>query len=97
MYGKTPPCTMQGSVLSDMWLSTRGGVGYSSVNHLSLDDFLGAVGDAVHGPHPLPLGAALHVLGHALGLHHLPDDAPVAVLSLFVQVGEVGMRPVKMR
>ena len=77
-----------------MQLSMRGGVGYSGVNHLGLDlgldDFLGAVGDAVHGPHPFHLRPPLHVLGHVLGLHHLPDDAPVAVLCLFVQVGKVG-------
>lgn len=90
MYGKTLPCTIQGSVLSDMGLSMRGGVGYSGVNHFGLDDFLGAVGDAVHGPHPLQLRPPLHVLGHALGLQHLPDDTPIAVLRLFVQVGETG-------
>lgn len=62
------------------------------VNQFALDGFLGAVGDVVHGLDPLPLRLAFQILGYALGLHHLADDAPVAVLGLLVEVGKVGVQ-----
>lgn len=32
------------------------------------------------------------VLGHVLSLDHLPDDEPIAILCLFVEVGKVGVQ-----
>ena len=66
-----------------------------SVNHLALDDLLGAADNAVHRPYPLPLGAPLQILGHALGLRHLPDNEPVAVLRLFVEVCKIAVEPAR--
>ena len=60
------------------------------VDQFRLDNFLRPVGDTVHGPYPLHLRPPLQVLGHALGLHHLPDDALVAVPALLVDVGKDG-------
>lgn len=65
-------------------------ISFLSVNQFRLDNFLGTVGNAVHGPDPLHLRPLLHVLGHALGLHHLTDDALVAAAAFLIDVGKDG-------
>lgn len=62
------------------------------VNQLTPDNFLGAAGNVVRGPDPVPLRASLQVLSHTLGIGHLFYDKPIAVLGLLVQVGKIGVQ-----
>ena len=58
-------------------------------NQLRLDDFLGAVSDAVHPAHPFQLIGGFQVFGHALGFLHLPDSQRKLFLGLLVQLGKI--------
>lgn len=61
----------------------------SDKNQLRLDDFLGAVSDAVHPEYPFQLIGGFQVFGHILGFLHLPDGQHKLFLGLLVQLGKV--------
>ena len=61
------------------------------IDHLSLDDLLDTVADAVHPAHPLQLIGSFQGFGHALGFLHLPDGQCKLFLGLLVQLGKIAV------